>query len=64
MHDTAAELERSEAILHDCAERSAEDVTAERLHSLGDQVTREARKIDARADAITPPDEGSEPPLA
>lgn len=62
MHHTAADLERSEAILHDSAERSPDDATAQRLHSLGDQVTHEAKKIDARADAITSPDDGRDPP--
>ena len=55
MHDTAAALERSEAILHASAERSPDAQTRRRLHSLGDQVTSQAEEIDRRADAVTPP---------
>ncbi|MFI5934655.1 hypothetical protein [Actinoplanes sp. NPDC051494] len=54
MHDTAVEIERSEAILHECAERSPDEATARRLHSLGDQVTGEAKRIDARAHDLPP----------
>ena len=52
MHDTAEELERSEAQLHESAERSPEPETARRLHRLGDAVTRTAMDIDKRADAV------------
>jgi hypothetical protein len=52
MHDTAEALERSEAILHDSAEKSPDDDTARRLHILGDEVTRQAKKIDQRADSL------------
>jgi hypothetical protein len=52
MHDTAQDLERSEASLHDSAERSPDEETTRRLHRLGDHVTRAAKDIDARADAI------------
>jgi hypothetical protein len=55
MHDTAEALERSEAILHDSAENSPEPETKQRLHTLGDEVTRQAKNIDKRADAIAPP---------
>lgn len=54
MHETAAALERSEAILHDSAEKSPDPETTRRLHSLGDEVTRQAKEIDARADGIPP----------
>jgi hypothetical protein len=54
MHDTAESLERSEAILHDSAERSHDEPTRQRLHALGDEVTRQAKNIDRRADAIAP----------
>jgi hypothetical protein len=56
MHDTAEALERSEAMLHDSAERSHDESTRQRLHALGDEVTRQAKSIDRRADAITPSD--------
>ena len=56
MHATAESLERSEAVLHDSAERSPDEATKERLHALGDEVTRRAKSIDRRADAIVPPD--------
>ncbi len=52
MHETADALERSEAILHDSAERSPDDATKRRLHRLGDEVTSQAQDIDHRADAI------------
>ena len=55
MHDTAAALERSEAILHDSAEKSPDERTRRRLHRLGDEVTRQATDIDRRADLLTPP---------
>jgi hypothetical protein len=55
MRDTADSLERSEASLHDSAERSPEPETARRLHALGDAVTREAKAIEKRAEAIAPP---------
>jgi hypothetical protein len=55
MHDTAEALERSEAILHDSAERSPDEETRRRLHRLGDEVTRQARDIDKRADSLPPP---------
>ena len=54
MHDTAEALERSEAALHESAERSPDEQTRRRLHALGDAVTREAKHIDRRADAIAP----------
>lgn len=54
MHDTADALERSEAMLHDSAERSHDESTKRRLHALGDEVTRQAKNIDRRADAIAP----------
>jgi hypothetical protein len=57
MHDTAESLERSEAKLHDSAERSPDDETARRLHCLGDEVTRQAKEIDRRADHLTEPGE-------
>jgi hypothetical protein len=52
MHETAEALERSEAILHESAERSPDEVTKGRLHRLGDEVTRQAKDIDRRADAV------------
>jgi hypothetical protein len=52
MHDTAEALERSEAILHESAEQSPDPETRERLHRLGDEVTRQAMNIDRRADAL------------
>jgi hypothetical protein len=55
MHDTAEALERSEAILHESAERSPDDETRRRLHRLGDEVTRQAMDIDRRADSLAPP---------
>jgi len=55
MRDTAEELERSEATLHDSAERSPDPATAHRLHTLGDEVSREASEIEERAEAIEPP---------
>jgi len=55
MHDTAEALERSEAILHESAENSPDGATRRRLHRLGDEVTRQAKDIDKRADLLTPP---------
>jgi hypothetical protein len=55
MHDTAEALERSEAILHESAERSPDEETRRRLHRLGDEVTRQAMDIDKRADSLPPP---------
>jgi len=55
MHDTAAQLEESEAVLHASARRSPDAETTRRLHSLGDAVTQEAKSIDRRADDISPP---------
>jgi hypothetical protein len=52
MHETADELERSEAILHASAEKSPDEETRRRLHRLGDEVTRQAMDIDKRADAL------------
>jgi hypothetical protein len=52
MHDTAEALERSEAILHESAERCPDAETADRLHSLGDQVTSQAKQIENRATAL------------
>jgi hypothetical protein len=52
MHDTADALERSEAILHDSAERIPNEETTRRLHNLGDNVTRQAKVIDKRAGSI------------
>jgi hypothetical protein len=40
MHDTAEELERSEATLHNAADRSPAPDTARRLYAIGDEVTR------------------------
>jgi hypothetical protein len=54
MHDTADALERSETMLHDAAERSHDEPTKRRLHALGDEVTRQAKNIDRRADAMPP----------
>ena len=54
MHDTAEGLERSEAILHDAADRSPDEATATRLDALGDEVTRQAKRIDKRADRLEP----------
>ena len=54
MHDTAEALERSEAILHESAERSPDEETRRRLHRLGDEVTRQAMDIDKRADSLPP----------
>jgi hypothetical protein len=53
MHETADALERSEAILHDSAEKSPDEQTRRRLHRLGDEVTRQATDIDHRADLLT-----------
>jgi hypothetical protein len=55
MHDTAEALERSEAILHESAEKSPDEQTRRRLHRLGDEVTRQAVDIDERADSLPPP---------
>jgi hypothetical protein len=55
MHETAEQLERSEAILHDSAEKSPDEETRRRLHRLGDEVTRQAMNIDERADSLPPP---------
>jgi hypothetical protein len=52
MHDTAEALEQSEAILHESAEKSPDEETRQRLHRLGDEVTRQAINIDKRADAL------------
>jgi hypothetical protein len=52
MYDTSAALERSEAALHESAEKSPDEATARRLHDLADGVTREAQDIERRADAI------------
>ena len=52
MHETAEALERSEAILHESAEKSPDEETRRRLHRLGDEVTRQAVDIDKRADAL------------
>ncbi|MGW4947286.1 hypothetical protein ACWEOZ_37525 [Actinoplanes sp. NPDC004185] len=54
MHETAEALERSEATLHESAEKSPDEATTRRLHDLGDAVTHEAKKIDERADTIAP----------
>jgi hypothetical protein len=56
MHETAEALERSEAILHDSAEASPDQETRQRLHRLGDEVTRQAGDIDERADLLETPD--------
>jgi hypothetical protein len=55
MHATAAALERSEARLHESAERTPDAEVTGRLHDLGDEVTRTAIEIDERADAIEAP---------
>jgi hypothetical protein len=60
MHETADALERSEATLHDSAEKSMDEATTRRLHALGDAVTREAKAIDRRADVIGPRTETSD----
>ncbi len=52
MHDTAAQLEDSEAILRASAQRSPDAPTRRRLHRLGDAVTREAKSIDRRANDL------------
>jgi hypothetical protein len=57
MHETAEALERSEATLHESAEKSPDEATTRRLHELGDAVTCEAKAIDKRADAISARDE-------
>ena len=49
MHDTAEGLERSEAVLHEAADRSPDPATSRRLDALGDEVTRRAIEIDERA---------------
>lgn len=54
MRDMADSLERSEASLHANAERSPDAETRRRLHALGDAVTREAKAIAKRAEAIAP----------
>jgi hypothetical protein len=56
MRDTAEALERSEALLHDSAERSPDDATSLRLDRLADEVTRQAKRIDRRADAVAASD--------
>ena len=56
MHETAEALERSEAILHDSAEKSPDEETRRRLHRLGDEVTRQAMDIEKRADLLPPAD--------
>ncbi|MFI1996456.1 hypothetical protein [Actinoplanes sp. NPDC020271] len=55
MHDTAERLEVAEAILHRSAEESPDPAAATRLHSLGDQVTAQAKNIGRRADQIEQP---------
>jgi hypothetical protein len=52
MRETAEALERSEAILHDSAEKSPDAETTQRLHALGDEVTRQAKEIARRADFV------------
>jgi hypothetical protein len=54
MYDTAEALERSEAALHDAADRIPDAVTARRLDALGDEVTRQAKSIDKRAASLKP----------
>jgi hypothetical protein len=54
MHDTAEGLERSEATLHDAADRSPDAETSRRLDALGDEVTRRAKEIDKRATHLDP----------
>jgi len=52
MRDTAEQLEEAEDRLHDSAERFPEPDTAARLHALGDQVTAQAKSIEARAELL------------
>lgn len=52
MHEIAEDLERSEAVLHESAERAADAQTRRRLHALGDDVTAQAEKIESRAAAL------------
>ncbi|MBG0560825.1 hypothetical protein [Actinoplanes aureus] len=56
MHDTAEKLEVAEAILHRSAEDSPDPATTTRLHTLGDDVTAQARAIAERADLLTQAD--------
>jgi hypothetical protein len=53
MRETAEALEHSEAVLHGTAEKSPDETSGRRLHDLGDEVTRQAKNIDRRADAIS-----------
>ncbi|PRX12595.1 hypothetical protein CLV67_12718 [Actinoplanes italicus] len=55
MHHTAAQLEVAEAILHRSAAQTPNPDTADRLDSLGEQVTAQAHDIDRRADRLAGP---------
>lgn len=55
IRETAAALERSEDVLHASAERSPDPAAARRLDDLGDAVTRHARQLAERAEAIDEP---------
>ncbi|WP_433796513.1 hypothetical protein [Actinoplanes sp. CA-252034] len=55
LHSTAEQLEVAEAILHHSADESPDPATRRRLHALGDEVTAQAKMIDARADPLTRP---------
>ncbi|GAA2710394.1 hypothetical protein Apa02nite_082060 [Actinoplanes palleronii] len=52
MHDTADQLEITEAMLHRSAEESPDPATRARLHALGDRVTARAKEIGRRADRL------------
>ncbi|MFF0379322.1 hypothetical protein [Actinoplanes missouriensis] len=52
MHDTAAQLERTEALMHAAAERSPDPETKARQHALADRITAQAKAIDRRADDL------------
>jgi hypothetical protein len=52
MHDTAEQLEVVEDRLHHIADEAPDPGTRVRLHTLGDQVTAQAKDIEKRADRL------------
>ncbi len=52
MHETAAQLERTEDLMHRAAERSPDPETKARQHALADRITAQAKAIDRRADDL------------
>ena len=63
MHDTAEQLHVSAGTLYRSSQESPNEMTTDRLHALGDDVTDQAHDIDRRADALAlqmPPDEAAD----